>query len=513
MNYKISQLPTAELAIKGWKSSVLAAVIISLCACNAGPAPDKSSSSSVALSSVSSGAPQSSVVPASSIAPLSSAPASSSEAQSSSLTPSSTSISSSSVTASSSSAAPVVTIPAGSKLIYAVNAGGNAVTIGGVEYKADRFSTAGTSNSTTNAIAGTSDDALYQSERYGTYKYEVPVTNASYSLKLHLAELFQTMTGARQFSVTVEGQQVLQNFDLFAEVGLNAAYELIVPQVLVADKSLTIEMTSQIDNATLSGFAIFSNDGGTFSGSNNIDGMASDGCGKTPTLKSGSITLQNRTYALRIPDNYDKAHPYRLIFGLHGATGSSRDVDPSYFGLWALSQGSTIFIAPNAVGGLWNSANDVTFMDNILKQVKADLCIDTSRIQLEGFSQGGAMSWALACARPNVYRAVVVHSGGGVARPAQCAPVAFMSSLGKSESNGAGQTSNSDFFAKQNGCTVAPLPKAPSGGHVCSNYTGCSTGHPTRWCDYDGGHTPSPSDRGQNASWMPQEVWNFLKQF
>jgi hypothetical protein len=64
-----------------------------------------------------------------------------------------------------------------------------------------------------------------------------------------------------------------------------------------------------------------------------------------------------------------------------------------------------------------------------------------------------------------------------------------------------------------NGCTVAPLPMAPAGGHACNDYMGCSAGHPTRWCDYDGGHTPAPTDSGQGMSWMPQEVWNFVKVF
>lgn len=247
------------------------------------------------------------------------------------------------------------------------------------------------------------------------------------------------------------------------------------------------------------------------------DAMKSAGCGKTRTLQNGAGSVQSggksRKYALRVPDDYDNDHPYRLILSFHGATGNSGQVAPSYFGLWSLSEGSTIFIAPDAVGGIWSAGDDVTFVDDILKQVTGDLCIDTSRIELEGFSQGGAMVWTLACARPDVYRAAVVHSGGGLPRPASCQPVPFMSSLGQQESGGAGQTSNSDFFAKQNGCTVESLAKAPRGGHACSDYKGCSEGNPTRWCDYDGGHTPSPNDAGQNMSWMPQEVWSFLSKF
>ncbi|WP_437625632.1 alpha/beta hydrolase family esterase [Sorangium sp. So ce1151] len=247
------------------------------------------------------------------------------------------------------------------------------------------------------------------------------------------------------------------------------------------------------------------------------DVVKSAGCGKMRTLQNGAGAVmsggKSRKYTLHAPDDYDNGHPYRLILSFHGATGNSGQVAPSYFGLWSLSEGSTIFIAPDAVGGFWSADSDVTFVDDILEQVTGDLCIDTSRIELEGFSQGGAMAWALACARPGVYRAAVVHSGGGVARPASCQPVAFMSSLGQQESGGAGQTSNSDFFAMQNGCTVEPLAKAPRGGHACSDYKGCSAGHPTRWCDYDGGHTPSPNDAGQDTSWMPQEVWTFLSQF
>lgn len=136
--------------------------------------------------------------------------------------------------------------------------------MGGVEYQADRFASGGTAGSTADPITGAAQPSVYQSERYGTTTYNVPVTNASYSLKLHFVEMFQTMAGARQFSVTVEGQPVLQNFDLFAQVGHDVAYEVIVPQVLVADETLTVEMSAQIDNATISGFAIFSNDGGEF---------------------------------------------------------------------------------------------------------------------------------------------------------------------------------------------------------------------------------------------------------
>jgi len=249
-------------------------------------------------------------------------------------------------------------------------------------------------------------------------------------------------------------------------------------------------------------------------GSGGGESMKSAGCGKMRTLKDGANTVQSggmaRGYQLRVPTNYDNTHPYHLMLGFHGATGKGSDIAPSFFGLWDLSQGSTIFAAPDAIGGIWNAMTDTTMVSDLLKALEGDLCIDTSHVGIEGFSQGGAMVWTLACALPGTFRFAVVHSGGGLAMPQTCQPIPFFSSLGN---DGSGQGMSSDFFAKTNGCTVEALPMAPAGGHACNNYMGCSAGHPTRWCDYDGGHTPAPTDSGQNMSWMPQEVWNFVKVF
>ena len=66
---------------------------------------------------------------------------------------------------------------------------------------------------------------------------------------------------------------------------------------------------------------------------------ATAGCGKAPTLASGTRTIQSsgqsRTFILRIPDGYDRNHPYRLIFGFHWLNGSANDVTSAgYYGAW-----------------------------------------------------------------------------------------------------------------------------------------------------------------------------------
>jgi len=261
--------------------------------------------------------------------------------------------------------------------------------------------------------------------------------------------------------------------------------------------------------------------GGTSAGGSS-NSNPSTGCGKTPTLKNSPSTANQNTltisgasreYLIRWPTNYDNTHAYRLILDFHGAGGKDTDLAPSYFGLFSLSNNSTIFIAPSASGGTWNATTDLTFVDEILKAVEADLCIDTSRVELEGFSQGGAMVAVLACQRPGVFRAAVGHSRGGLTAPTTCQPIPYLGSLGLTDISGNSQATQTDAFAKWNGCTVSTMPLAPTGSHVCTNYTGCPSADPVIWCSYDGGHTASPTDAGSSTSWMPQEAWTFLSQF
>jgi arabinoxylan arabinofuranohydrolase len=146
-------------------------------------------------------------------------------------------------------------------LVVAVNSGGSAITVAGVPFKADQYYRGGSVNSTSDPIAGTDDDGLYQTERYGVYSYEVPVSEATYDVELHFNELYQTTAGSRAFSVTVEGQPLFSDLDLYAIAGHDTAYSRVIKDVVVSDGSLSITLTATIDNATISGFAIYSEEG------------------------------------------------------------------------------------------------------------------------------------------------------------------------------------------------------------------------------------------------------------
>ena len=262
----------------------------------------------------------------------------------------------------------------------------------------------------------------------------------------------------------------------------------------------------------------------TFNGGSG-DTRPSAGCGKTRTLQNGTITLNGRTYILRVPDNYSSTRPYRLIVAYHWLGGTAQNVaSGNYYGLWSLANNSTIFVAPMGTGSGsgtgWPNTNgqDLAFTDAILSQVQNDLCIDLSRVFATGFSYGAGMSYAIACDRANVFRGVALYAGGllsGCRDGSQ--PIAYYHAHGISDTvlGISGGRSMRDRFVRNNGCSAqnAPEPASGSGTHVCTSYQSCAAGRPVRWCAFDGGHVFDPRDRNQSASWVPQDVWTFLSQF
>ncbi len=78
-----------------------------------------------------------------------------------------------------------------------------------------------------------------------------------------------------------------------------------------------------------------------------------------------------------------------------------------------MSNNTAIFVAPQGTNNGWANpgGEDITFVDDMIQRIEADLCVDTAQRFALGFSYGGGMSYALACARATTFRAVAVYSG------------------------------------------------------------------------------------------------------
>ena len=263
---------------------------------------------------------------------------------------------------------------------------------------------------------------------------------------------------------------------------------------------------------------------------------ATAGCGQAPTLTSGTRSIQsggqNRSYILRIPDNYDRNRPYRLVFAFHWLNGTANDVATggadgavwAYYGLQQRSNNSTIFVAPQGISNGWANTNgrDLTLVDDLNNLIGNSLCVDTTLRFALGWSFGGAMSYAVACARPTVFRAVAVLSGANLSGcSGGTQAVAYLGIHGTHDSvlNISNGRSLRDTFVRNNGC-AAQNPAEPGLGsltHIVTAYSGCRAGFPVRWAAFDGDHTPNPVD-GSTASsgartWTSAEIWTFFTQF
>ncbi|GAA2665822.1 hypothetical protein GCM10010400_27830 [Streptomyces aculeolatus] len=300
-------------------------------------------------------------------------------------------------------------------------------------------------------------------------------------------------------------------------------------------KAVQVQGDSTADGANVVQYT----DGGGASQQWQMIKLSSDGgggCGSAPTLTSGTHTIQSggqsRSFILRVPTNYDNNHPYRLIFAFHWRGGTAGDVASggtsgtawSYYGQQEQSNNSAILVAPQGFGNGWANSNgeDVTFVDDMIRLIEGDLCVNTAQRFATGFSWGGGMSYALACSRADVFRAVAVISGAQISGcSGGTQPIAYFGihGIGDSVLNISQGRSLRDKFVSNNGCTPQS-PREPAPGsrtHITTTYSGCRAGYPVQWAAFDGGHIPGPVDGSTGESgvttWTKAEIWRFFAQF
>ena len=131
--------------------------------------------------------------------------------------------------------------------VYRINVAGGAFTDSqGRAWSADANFTGTTGTfAVGQPISGTVDDALYQKVRYGSsFAYALPIANGTYTVVLHVAEIWFTGAGQRVFDVAAEGGVVVDNLDMLGgSAGQFAAVTQAV-QTTVADGVLNLAFTS-----------------------------------------------------------------------------------------------------------------------------------------------------------------------------------------------------------------------------------------------------------------------------
>ena len=143
-----------------------------------------------------------------------------------------------------------------------INSGGPAAAPFGADADFTGGSAVGTANAvSTTGVTNPAPQAVYQSNRFGTFSYSATglTAAANYTVRLHFAETYWTTAGARTFNVIVNGQQVLTNFDILATAG--AANKAVVEQFTIPADSvgrITLQFNTVKDNAQVNGIEILS---------------------------------------------------------------------------------------------------------------------------------------------------------------------------------------------------------------------------------------------------------------
>jgi len=111
------------------------------------------------------------------------------------------------------------------------------------------------------SIAGTDAPKVYRTERYSMDAYKFTVPNGKYTVRLHFAETYDGITaeGQRIFSVGINEQTVLKDFDPYKEAGgFQKPVVKTIEDVAVTGGEIVIKFTTNVQNPEINGIEILS---------------------------------------------------------------------------------------------------------------------------------------------------------------------------------------------------------------------------------------------------------------
>jgi poly(3-hydroxybutyrate) depolymerase len=215
----------------------------------------------------------------------------------------------------------------------------------------------------------------------------------------------------------------------------------------------------------------------------------------------------HRSYYLALPERYDANTPYALVLGFHGS-GANGEAVRAHLDIESLASGAAIFAYPDGLevsdgGSGWHltkDGRDVAFVDALVAEVEETHCVNQNAVFAIGFSYGGWMVNALACARPGLLRGIASIAGGGPTTDCT-AGVAAMIIHGAGDFNEplhSGEESR-DRWLHANGC---PTKMRSSASRPCFEYPGCPSDKRVSWCRHEGGH--------EIPDFARQAIWDFF---
>jgi polyhydroxybutyrate depolymerase len=272
----------------------------------------------------------------------------------------------------------------------------------------------------------------------------------------------------------------------------------------------------------------------------------------------GTLTTSSgeRTFELHVPPNGSAPRP--LVLALHGYTLNGIEQERmTGFSRLADNEGF-IVVYPNGLGSptSWNAGpccsyddqtrDDIGFLSDLIDYLGERLCIDQGRVYSTGFSNGGMMSYRLACQMADRIAAIASVAGSMVLPPDECHParpvplmhthgtadpiVPFDGGSGPTWLTPAGETpqvfpsvaEEVALFATLNGCSGETESIFSELDTDCTRRPICSGNAAVMSCTVDGGGHTWPGSAGNiltslvtgpTSPTLPttEVMWDFLK--
>jgi polyhydroxybutyrate depolymerase len=142
-----------------------------------------------------------------------------------------------------------------------------------------------------------------------------------------------------------------------------------------------------------------------------------------------TVDGRERTYLLRAPERVDESAPLPLLLVIHGAGGNASKAETATAMTDLAGADGFIVAYPNGTQAAdvegefaWNAGaccatpvrdgiDDVKFIMAAIADIQAQQPVDPDRIYVSGFSNGGMLSYRLACERPGFFAGVAVIAG------------------------------------------------------------------------------------------------------
>jgi polyhydroxybutyrate depolymerase len=197
------------------------------------------------------------------------------------------------------------------------------------------------------------------------------------------------------------------------------------------------------------------------------------------------INLGRGNLPVHVPASYAPSVAAPLIVVLHGYGSSGAQIE-SYLDFTALSESfGFLLVAPDGtrdLGGnrFWNATNaccnfggspvdDSGYLLDVINEIKAQLVVDNQRVYIVGHSNGGFMSYRMACDHSDTIAAIASLAGATFLNPNVCTPSTTAHTL---QIHG----TNDGVIAYNGGCLgpQACYPSAVMTTEIWANYNTCS---------------------------------------